>query len=112
MQYQLFVQSLSAHDAAEQKFVASVVEMPTVSGEGATEAEAIAQAKVALESKLATGKFVTIQIRSADQLDEFTNEEIDPWLKHLGLFADDPTFEDFLEEVAAYRQQVDEEAEA
>ncbi|NJN92217.1 MAG: hypothetical protein HC878_18865 [Leptolyngbyaceae cyanobacterium SL_5_14] len=33
MQYQLFVQSLSAHDAAEQKFVASVVEMPTVSGE-------------------------------------------------------------------------------
>jgi predicted RNase H-like HicB family nuclease len=111
MQYQLFVQSLTTQNEAEQKFVASVVEMPAVSGEGATEAEAIAQAKAALESRLATGKFVTIQITSANQ-DHSANQKTDPWLKHLGLFANDSTFEDFLEEVAIHRQQVDEEAEA
>lgn len=103
MQYQVFVQN-----SADQKFVASVVGMPTVSGEGETEAEAIAQAKAALESKLSTGKLVTIQVGSANQLIESINRQTDPWLKHLGLFADDPTFEDFLEEVAAYRQQMDE----
>jgi hypothetical protein len=27
--------------------------------------------------------------------------------KNLGLFADDPTFDDFLAEVAAYRQSID-----
>lgn len=105
MQYQLFIQN-----PAEQKFVASVVGMPMVSGEGVTEAEAIAQAKAALESQLATGKFVTIQVSSVTQPDESVNQATDPWLKYLGLFANDPTFEDFLAEVAAYRQQVDEEA--
>jgi hypothetical protein len=54
------------------------------------------------------GKFVTIEISSQE-----SNPGTDPWLKHLGIFANDPTFEDFLEEVAAYRQQADApEAEA
>jgi Protein of unknown function (DUF2281) len=34
------------------------------------------------------------------------NSTIDSVLKHFGVFADDPTFDDFLEEVAAYRQQM------
>jgi predicted RNase H-like HicB family nuclease len=97
MQYQIFVQS-----HAEQGFVASVVGMPNVSVEGVTEDEAIAKVKIALESQLALGKLVTIEV--ADQAIE---QDSDPWLKNMGIFADDPTFDDFLREVTAYRQQVD-----
>lgn len=101
MQYQVFIQS-----QPNQRFVASIVGMPAITGEGMTEEDAIAQAKAALQSQLATGKFVTIQVGATNQP---VNQD-DPWLKHLGLFANDPTFEDFLEEVAVYRQQIDDEA--
>jgi hypothetical protein len=98
MQYQLFVQSQSEH-----RFIASVVGIPMVNGEGVTENEAIAQAKASLQSQLATGKFVNIEVESTQ---EATSQETDPWLKHLGLFSNDPSFDDFLDEVARYRQEV------
>ncbi len=105
MQYQVFIQS-----PADCRFVASIVGMPAIIGEGTTEEEAIAQAKAALQAQLATGKIITIQVNSTNQPNGSVDRD-DPWLKHLGLFANDPTFEDFLEEVADYRQQAD-EAEA
>jgi hypothetical protein len=37
------------------------------------------------------GKFITIDINP-----NLPAPENDPWLKNLGLFADDPTFDDFL----------------
>ncbi|MCY7273183.1 MAG: type II toxin-antitoxin system HicB family antitoxin [Phormidesmis sp. CAN_BIN44] len=95
MQYQVFVQSHPDHS-----FVASVVGMPNLSVEGATEAEAISKVTTALEAQLATGKFITVEVPSVQP-------EADPWIQHMGLFADDSTFDDFLTEVAAYRQQVD-----
>jgi hypothetical protein len=66
--------------------------------------EVIALAKATLETQLASGELVTIEV------DQHTSpQEIDPWLKHMGIFASDPTFDDFLAEVAAYRQQVNEQ---
>jgi predicted RNase H-like HicB family nuclease len=59
MQYQIFVQSQS-----DKHFLASVMGMPSIAVDGDTEAEAIANAKIALESQLATGKIVTISIES------------------------------------------------
>jgi predicted RNase H-like HicB family nuclease len=97
MQYQVFVQN-----SAEQHFLAAIVGVPDVTAEGQTEAEAIAKAKTALESKLAMGKLVTIEIETQN-----LEPEDDPWIKHMGIFTNDPTFDDFLQEVAAYRQQVD-----
>jgi predicted RNase H-like HicB family nuclease len=100
MQYQLFIQNQSEH-----RFIASVVGMPMVQGEGVTEAEAIALAKSSLKSHLSTGKLVNIEVGISD---ETAIKKNDPWLKNMGLFANDSTFDGFLEEVAAYRQQVDE----
>jgi hypothetical protein len=48
------------------------------------------------------GKFIAIDINP-----NLPAPENDPWLKNLGLFADDLTFDDFLAEVAAYRQSID-----
>ncbi len=100
MQYQVFVQNQS-----EQRFIASIVGIPNLTVEGKTEKEAIANVKTALETQLALGKFVTIDISP-----NLPTPGTDPWLKHLGLFADDPTFDDFLAEVATYRQSVDDQA--
>jgi len=97
MQYQVFVQSHT-----DNHFLASVVGMPNLSVEGATEAEAIAKVTTALEAQLATGKFVMVEVET-----QSSQPDSDPWIKHMGIFADDPTFDDFLTEVAAYRQQMD-----
>ncbi|MCU0570526.1 MAG: type II toxin-antitoxin system HicB family antitoxin [Oculatellaceae cyanobacterium Prado106] len=99
MQYQVFVQNPS-----EQHFVASIVNLPGVAAEGQTKEEAIAKAKAMLEEQLAIGEFVTIEVRT-----QTSGLEDDPWIKHMGLFTDDPTFDDFLAEVAAYRRQADEQ---
>ncbi|MBW4443981.1 MAG: type II toxin-antitoxin system HicB family antitoxin [Plectolyngbya sp. WJT66-NPBG17] len=100
MQYQVFVQNQS-----DQHFVASIVGIPDLTVEGKTEAEAIGNAKAALGEKLAVGKLITIEI-SPDS----PTPETDSWLKHIGIFAEDSTFEDFLSEVAAYRQQSDQQS--
>ena len=102
MQYQVLVQKPS-----ESHFVASILGLSGIVADGNTEEEAISKIKTALKSQLATAKIVTIDIE-----DEPTREENDPWLRHVGIFADDPTFDDFLGEIAAFRRQVDEETNA
>ncbi|MUH01470.1 type II toxin-antitoxin system HicB family antitoxin [Scytonema sp. UIC 10036] len=62
MQYQVFVRSQS-----ESCFVASVVGIPNLTVEGRTEEEAIANAQAALESQLATGRLVTIEVNSEER---------------------------------------------
>lgn len=99
MQYQVFVQSHT-----ENKFIASVIGIPNSTVEGNTKEEAITLAKAALEKQLASGELVTIEVGK-----EQSQQQTDPWLKHMGIFVSDPTFDDFLTEVAAYRQQVSEE---
>ncbi|MEC4818880.1 MAG: type II toxin-antitoxin system HicB family antitoxin [Scytonema sp. PMC 1069.18] len=95
MQYQVFVQSQS-----EQHFVAYLVGMPNLIVEGKTEEEAISKVKSALEAQLVNGKFVTIEVN----LDEQENETI-PQMKYAGIFANDPTFDDFMEKLALIRQE-------
>ncbi len=94
MQYRVFVQSHS-----EENFVASIVGMPNLQVEGETEAEAIAKVKIALEDQLATGKFVTITVDEAPELLETA-----PPMKYAGIFADDSTFDDWMEKLSAIRQ--------
>jgi predicted RNase H-like HicB family nuclease len=92
MQYQVFIQSNTG-----QHFVASVVGIPNVSVEGATEAEAIAKLQTALKAQLATGKFVTIEV---DVTPPHQTGENHP----AGIFANDPTFDDWMEKLATIRQ--------
>ena len=101
MQYQILLQKPS-----EQRFVASVFGLPNVIADGRTEKEVIAKVKAALRSQLAITKVVTVEIEDKEE----QKEETDPWTKRAGIFADDPTWDDYQAEIAAYRKQVDEEA--
>jgi predicted RNase H-like HicB family nuclease len=92
MQYQVFIQN----DVDRPEFHASLVEMPSVSGTGATEVEAVINVKAALKKKLAAGKFVLI---------DFDMAETPPMeFPGAGIFAEDATFDDWMERLAAIRR--------
>lgn len=95
MQYQVFVQSQS-----DDKFVASVIGMPNLTVEGRTESEAILKVKSALEAQLIKGKFVTIDVNLDLQPNATT-----PQMRYAGIFANDPTFDDFLEKLTVIREE-------
>lgn len=95
MQYQVFVQSYD-----EQHFVTSILGMPNLTVEGATEEEAISNVKSALEAQLAKGKFISIEVNSETE----SNEAI-PQMKYAGIFENDPTFDDFMEKLALIREE-------
>ncbi|MGL5195623.1 MAG: type II toxin-antitoxin system HicB family antitoxin [Chroococcales cyanobacterium] len=89
MQYQIFIQTQS-----NQRFIASVVGMSNLIAEGTTEAEALEKVKTALEATLATGKFINLEMA-----------ESPPQMKWAGIFANDPTFDDFLDKLTQIRQE-------
>jgi hypothetical protein len=95
MQYQIFVQNQS-----EQKFLASVVGMSNLTAEGVTEEEAISNVKSVLESQLSAGKFVNIDVNV-----ELHPPKTIPQMRYAGIFADDSTFDDFMEKLALIRQE-------
>jgi hypothetical protein len=39
-------------------------------------------------------------------------EQSDPWVKFAGMFKDDPLFDEFVEDMAAYRRELDAEVAA
>ncbi|MBW4616628.1 MAG: type II toxin-antitoxin system HicB family antitoxin [Desmonostoc vinosum HA7617-LM4] len=95
MRYQIFVRSQDEHH-----FIASIVGMPNLTVEGTTEAEAILNAKSALEAQLKRGKFVSIEVNS-----EVEKSENLPQMKYAGILADDPTFDDFMDKLGLIRQE-------
>jgi predicted RNase H-like HicB family nuclease len=99
MQYHVFVQNLT-----ERTFMASVVGLPNLTANGITEKEAIDRLKGILNAQFKHGKLVTIDI---DVPNGRSPETSDPWIANMGIFQDDPTFDDFLEEVNTYRNSID-----
>jgi predicted RNase H-like HicB family nuclease len=90
MNYQVFVKS-----GSDRGFTASVLEMPSIAANGNTEAEAIANAKIELESQLATGKIVTISIEPKTKSTS---------MQYAGILENDPTFDDLMEKLVNIRQ--------
>jgi predicted RNase H-like HicB family nuclease len=98
MQYQIFVENRSA-----KHFVASVIGMPTVSVDGTTEVEAIANVKAALNTQLAKGRVVTINLDEPQAIDTAQTP-----MQHVGIFSADPTFDDWMDKLAEIRRSANE----
>jgi predicted RNase H-like HicB family nuclease len=111
MQYQIFVESKFSEGETipiTRHFVASVIGMPTVSVDGDTEVEAIANVKAALNVQLSKGKIVTIDL---DESQEIGIDPI-PTMQHAGILETDSTFDDWTEKLADIRRsanQIDDE---
>jgi predicted RNase H-like HicB family nuclease len=107
MQYQVFIQN-----PTDRLFTASVVGLPEVRSNGTTEEEAIASLKGLLMAQFQSGKLVTITVpegavNDVDVSSDGSINQSDPWLSNMGLFQDDPTFDEFLAEVEIYRREID-----
>jgi predicted RNase H-like HicB family nuclease len=98
MWYQVLLQNPSAH-----RYVASVMGLTGVMAEAETEEEAIIKIKTVLTSQLETAKFITIEVGAST-----SSEQNRPEMKYAGILANDPTFEDWMQKMAAIRQQTNE----
>jgi predicted RNase H-like HicB family nuclease len=99
MQYQIFVEN-----SADQTFMASAIGLPNATANGVTEKEAIGKLKGILDNRFKNGKLVMIEI---DLPSEQLSDTSDPWIDNIGIFQDDPTFDDFLDEVNSYRKEIE-----
>ena len=97
MQYQAFVQNLP-----DGLFLAFVIGVPEVIAEGATVEEALNKAKTLLRERLATSRLFTIEVEEAP-----VGTVSNPWLETHGALRVDTTFDDWVEEIAKYRREVD-----
>jgi predicted RNase H-like HicB family nuclease len=98
MQYQVLVQNLP-----DGLFSAFVIGVPDVVAEGVTVEEALDKAKALLKERLATSRLFTIEVEEAP-----AGVVANPWLETHGALRDDTTFDDWVEEIAKYRREVDE----
>lgn len=99
MQYQVLVQNLP-----DGLFTAFVIGIPDIVAEGATLEEALNRAKTLLKERLAVARLFTIDVEEPP-----AGVVANPWLETHGVLRDDSTYDDWVEEIAKYRHEVDAE---
>ncbi len=80
-------------------YTASILGWPACTVAGATKAEALDRLRQAVSDRLSRVEIVPINVD--------VSENGHPLAKFAGMFKDDPLFDEFIEEMAAYRRQVD-----
>jgi len=95
MQYQVLVENV-----ADEVFSATVLGIPDCVAEGTTEEEALNNATRMLKQRLAKGDLFNIEVEGSA-----SPVSANPWLEIHGSLRDDPTFDDFMTEISAYRQE-------
>ena len=93
MTYRVFLQQM-----AGDSYKATPLAFPDCTAVGKTREEALANLKAALDARLSEGEIVTVE----------AGEPAHPWLKWAGMFEDDPTFDELLDEIEAERREIDE----
>lgn len=81
------------------KFVARVCQWPAIVAESDTEEEALRKVQAHLQSLLAEGRIVQLE------LDRQPAEH--PWQQFAGMFANDPDWEAFQASIRDYREEID-----
>lgn len=84
----------------ENGYVARPIFWPDVAAHGETEQEAIDRVRELLRDLLNQVQVVKVEI------DLPANQTNNPWLTKAGMFANDPTWDDFLKVMHDYRQQL------
>lgn len=87
---------------------ATVLGWPDLSAVGDSEQTVIERVRQILRERLAQSKIVRIEV---DETVAKTTASEHPWLPFLGMWRDDPTFDDLLARMEAYRRELDETPE-
>jgi predicted RNase H-like HicB family nuclease len=99
MQYQVLVQNLP-----DGLFSGIVVGLPDIVAKGASEDEVLNNARSLLKERLAVAKLFTIEVEES-----MPKLAANPLLELYGTLRDDSTFDDWMDEIAQYRQELEAE---
>lgn len=83
----------------EKGYTATALDWPDLIVEGGTKDEALENVRAELARRLAKSEIVTLQFEPVNGSH--------PWMKFAGMWENDPTFDDFLQEIKAYREEID-----
>ena len=86
-------------------FRAIVLGWPDLSAVGDSEQMAVERIRRAIRERLAQGKVVRVEV---DQEVVEASTAAQPWTPFLGMWQNDPTFDDFAGQVEQYRRELDE----
>lgn len=82
-------------------YKATVLGWPDCIATGRTRAEALAQLEEDLRKRLANVEVLSLEVKA--------QQETHPMLRFAGVFKDDPQFDEVMDEIAAYRREIDED---
>jgi hypothetical protein len=82
-------------------FSAFIIGVPDLVAEGATVEEVLDKAKTLLKERLAVGRLFTIEVEGVP-----AGVIANPWIETHGSLRDDPTFDNWVEEITKYRREV------
>lgn len=95
----VFVEQLDEHT-----YRAETSQPIALSAQGGSREEALSQLRALAERKMASGDFVRLEVGGL--------ESASPWSRFAGVWKDHPELEEFRQNVAEYRRQIDEEEPA
>jgi hypothetical protein len=82
-------------------FTATILGWPGCTATAATRDEVLARLRRTLRDRLARAEIVPIEVD--------VPEETHPWMEFAGMFKDDPLFDEVVEDMKAYRREIDAE---
>jgi hypothetical protein len=91
--------TISVEQQADGQWLAQVLGWADCQAEAASREAAIVQIKQTLNDRLTRMDVVFIDLP--------TPQTEDPWMKHAGMFQDEPLFDEVLGEIASYRRELD-----
>lgn len=81
-------------------FLARTLLLPEVTAQGATEQEALDQISALIRGQFEKFRLVKLEV-------DLPEARQNPWSARAGIFANDPTWDDFQEVMAEHRRQID-----
>lgn len=90
---------------ADDDYIARPVLWPDSAAQGKTEKEALERVRALIRDLSSRTQLVRVEVEVEVPEQQANN----PWLAKAGMFANDPTWDDFLKEMADYRRQLDDE---
>lgn len=87
---------------AENGYIARPVLRPDSTVHGETEQEALERVRTLIRELFQQTKLVQVDVELSEKTED------NPWVKNASIFAEDPSWDSFLEEMELYRQQSNE----
>jgi hypothetical protein len=91
--------AVSVEQQAEDRWIAQVIGWAECQAQGRSRESAIAALREMLSDRLSRAEIIHVDV--PDRQTEH------PWMKHAGMYKNDPLFEEVLAEIAAYRSELD-----